>query len=117
MIFTGEFDKEELWQEGEERKSKLVFIGKNLDHDNLRKGFAACLADNSLTKRMKALRFAVGDKVKCKTGAGWEAGTVVKLMHRDRGMPPGVVAPYQVELNSGDLIYAPADSDDLIRKA
>jgi len=38
-------------------------------------------------------------------------------MYRDDGMPPGMVAPYQVKLDSGDLIYAPEDSDELIRKA
>ena len=34
MIFNGDFD--ECWAEGEQRQSKLVFIGKNLDHDELK---------------------------------------------------------------------------------
>ena len=33
MIFKGNFDVE--WEENEERLSKLVFIGKNLNHDEL----------------------------------------------------------------------------------
>ena len=42
---------------------------------------------------------------------------VVALMYREDFMPPGMVAPYQIKLDKGDLIYAPADEDDIIRKA
>ena len=38
-------------------------------------------------------------------------------MYRDEYMPPGMVAPYQVQIDGGNLIYAPADTDDLVRKA
>ena len=115
MIFNGDFT--EAWLPGEERTSKLVFIGKNLDHDALKAAFAACLITAEMKeKKLKSLRFAIGDKVQCKTGAGWSKGTVVQLMWRGPGMPPGMVAPYQVELESGDLIYAPHDDDQLIRK-
>jgi len=31
------------WKNGEQRSSKLVFIGRNLDGDNLRRGFKDCL--------------------------------------------------------------------------
>lgn len=41
MIFDGQFD--EKWKKGEERVNKLVFIGKNLDNEELRRGFSACL--------------------------------------------------------------------------
>jgi len=68
-------------------------------------------------KKLKALRFGIGDKVKCNTGGGWVAGEVVKLMYREDDMPPGMVAPYQVQLDGGNLIYAPADEDTLIKKA
>jgi G3E family GTPase len=117
MIFSGDFDEE--WSKEEKRESKLVFIGKNLDHDELKTAFAAC-ADSveARDKKLKSLRFAVGDKVKCKTGGDtWSPGTVASLMYREEGMPPGVVAPYQVKLDSGELIFAPADTDELIRKA
>lgn len=30
------------WKEGEKRTSKLVFIGRKLDAEQLRRGFAAC---------------------------------------------------------------------------
>ena len=115
MIFNGDFT--EAWLPGEERTSKLVFIGKNLDHAALKAAFAACLITPEMKeKKLKSLRFGIGDKVQCKTGAGWSKGTVVQLMWRGPGMPPGMVAPYQVELESGDLIYAPHDDDQLIRK-
>ena len=31
------------WKAGEKRSSKLVFIGRNLDGDNLKRGFEDCL--------------------------------------------------------------------------
>ena len=41
MIFDGDFD--EPWAFGEPRSNKLVFIGKNLDKDDLGASFTACL--------------------------------------------------------------------------
>ena len=67
-------------------------------------------------KRLRALRFQIGDKVQCKTGEDYENGTVVALMYRNDNMPPGIIAPYQVKLDGSDvLIYAPVDDDRLIR--
>ena len=58
MIFTGEFDS--AWAEGEERVSKLVFIGKNLDHEELKSDFAACLySEERAQQRVDSLRFQV----------------------------------------------------------
>lgn len=116
MIFNGNFTEE--WEADESRENKLVFIGKNLVAAELRAAFEACLAtDEVIAKKTKMLRFAVGDKVECKTGVNsWSAGEVVTLMYRDDGMPPGMVAPYQVHLADGDLIYAPADEEELILK-
>ena len=117
MIFNGNFEDEE-WAEGEPRVSKLVFIGKNLDHAELQREFLACLSTpEAREKRLKALRFAIGDKVKCNLGSSWGAGKVVALMYREDTMPPGMVAPYQVELDSGDVIFAPSDDDSVVRKA
>merc|ERR1712118_94958 len=76
MIFNGNF--EDPWEPDEVRESKLVFIGKNLDHEALRAAFIACVSTpESQEKKLKALRFAVGDKVKCNTGGGWAPGEVV----------------------------------------
>ena len=57
--------------------------------------------------------------MECKTGKKeWSAGEVVALMfHDDESMPPGKVVPYQVKLDSGDLVYAPTDKDAIIRNA
>jgi len=111
MIFNGDFDEE--WEPGEERVSKLVFIGKNLDHEELKKGFAACKFDEGAAKE---LRFGVGSRVQCRTNDGWKAGEVVKVLYREQGMPEGFVAPYQVKLDAGQLIYVPKDINELCRK-
>jgi G3E family GTPase len=118
MIFNGNFEDDEVWGPDEERESKLVFIGKNLDKEALKKGFEKCAMTPELEEEKKTkLRFALGDAVECRTSAGWSKGKVVALMYRDEFMPEGVIAPYQVQLDAGDLIYAPADDNQLIRKA
>ena len=62
MVFNGDFM--EPWAEGEKRMSKLVFIGKNLDAAALRARFNACLATpENLERKLKSLRFAVGEEV------------------------------------------------------
>lgn len=43
MMMDGGFTA--VWGEKEQRYSRFVFIGRNLDHDKLRAGFAACVAD------------------------------------------------------------------------
>merc|ERR1711871_606289 len=112
MIFNGDFDGQ--WEEGEEKMSNLVFIGKNLDHDKLRNGFTACAySEEKQAAKLAALRFKVGQEVECNTANGWAAGKVVQLMFRGDYMDPGMVAPYQVQLTDGTLIYAPMDSDQL----
>jgi len=117
MIFNGNFM--EPWTPDETRSSKLVFIGKNLDEAELRAKFNECLyTAESEAKKKAALRFAIGDKVQCKTGATqWSTGEVVALMYRESFMSPGMIAPYQVKLDSGNMIYAPVDEDEVIRKA
>jgi len=116
MIFTGNFM--EPWEQDEPRESNLVFIGKNLVREELQAAFSACMSSpETKEKRIKQLRFTIGDKVKCNTGDVWSKGSIVALMYRDEFMPPGMVAPYQVKLDGGDLIYAPADEDEVIVKA
>jgi hypothetical protein len=62
------------------------------------------------------LRFDVGSRVLCRTGpTSWASGRVVQLRYREDAWPKGRVAPYQVALDDGDLIFAPADDDDIIR--
>ncbi len=42
MLFDGRPDRP--WKEGEERTNSLIFIGRNLDREELNEGFEACLA-------------------------------------------------------------------------
>jgi G3E family GTPase len=42
MILEGELQRE--WRDGEDRSSRMVFIGRNLDEAQLRAGFEACAA-------------------------------------------------------------------------
>jgi len=114
MLFNGTFTDQ--WKEGEERVCKMVFIGKNLDENELKNGFMACRNTPELeAKRRENLRFAIGTKVACRIKDGWAPGTVVATMYRDEYLPPGMLAPYQVKLDTGEYIYAPFDDDKVIR--
>mmetsp|Transcript_25916 Transcript_25916/g.67195 ORF Transcript_25916/g.67195 Transcript_25916/m.67195 type:complete len:429 (+) Transcript_25916:378-1664(+) len=116
MIYEGRFT--EQWGASEPRTCKLTFIGKNLDHDGLRSGFEDCLANEAnYDKLKKSFRFTIGDAVECNTGDGWVRGTVVDLLYREEGMHPSFLAPYQVKLDDGGLIYCPADQDTCVRRA
>ncbi|MBD0417866.1 GTP-binding protein [Streptomyces sp. TRM S81-3] len=42
MLLVGEFGR--AWRESEPRRNRLVFIGRNLDRDELERGFTGCLA-------------------------------------------------------------------------
>jgi G3E family GTPase len=42
MILDG--DVQRPWASGEPRRSRIVFIGRNLKEDELRNGFLACAA-------------------------------------------------------------------------
>ena len=43
---------------------------------------------------------------------------MVALMYREEGMPPGVIAPYQVKLDeNGMLIFCPRDDEGAIKAA
>ena len=59
------------------------------------------------------LRFHVGDRVECRVSSGWQHGTVVRLWFAEPGW--GYFPPYQVQLDSGKLIFARADKDVQIR--
>ena len=115
MIFTGAFDAR--WGEGEQRVSKLVFIGKNLDHADLRRGFAACLySEERAQQRLESLRFQVGDEVECNFAGGWRKGKVLQRMFRAKmqgGL--GTVAPYMVRLENGPRMLVPTDAEEFVR--
>ena len=61
------------------------------------------------------LRFPIHQKVDCKIGPNnneWETGIVIKLWYEE---PRGVWNPYQIQLDNGSVIYAPADNDRVVR--
>ena len=61
-------------------------------------------------------RFAIGTRVECCVESGWAGGVVVAHNYRESAWPPGKSMPYQVRLDDGRLISAPADDDRVIRK-
>jgi hypothetical protein len=65
------------------------------------------------------LRFQVGDRVQCRVGPhpvkGWADGRITQLNYRQVDWPPNMVAPYQIALQDGRLIFAPQDMDQVIR--
>ena len=117
MLFCGDFTEE--WGPNEKRESKLIFIGKNLNHEQLKKDFAACVVTpEMIVQDIQKLRFAVGDRVEANAEeGGWRPGKIVELMYHGDFMPPGFVAPYQIELDDGTLIFAPADDNLCVRAA
>ena len=116
MLFSGDFT--DAWGADEERVCKLVFIGKNLDAEDIKQSFQKCLTNPEKERQYRqALRFMVGDAVECAVANRWEPGVVVAHMYRDEYMPPGLIAPYQVKLDNGTVVYAPVDDPCYIREA
>lgn len=101
MIFSGGFDEQKWKIPEDERESRFVFIGKNLDHELLREGFMACRVTENL-------RFDVGQTVEANVGT-FQKGTIVK--HWDEGNA------YRIELLNGDKVnvWAPIDIDAYVR--
>lgn len=98
MLFSGGFQEEFKWKEGETRSCRFVFIGKNLDRADLEENFMAC--------KVTEPRFNVGDVVEANIGT-WSGGKIVKLW--DEGNP------YRIQLENGDQVWAPDDTDNFIR--
>ena len=97
MIFAGEFTTN--WKPTEERMSRFVFIGRNLNKAELEAGFVAC--------RASELRFPIGRWVECKSKQGWVKGTVVNLWENGD--------PYTVKLINGAQVCVQTDDDTIIR--
>lgn len=100
MLFDGDFTT--AWGPNETPETRFVFIGKNLDREQLTSGFLAC--------RVTALRFHVGDRVLARVDTGFEPGRIIKRW--DQGNP------YRIRLDrTGDEVWGPLDTDELVRKA
>ena len=64
-----------------------------------------------------SLRFAVGARVYCSyIGGRWAPGRVVTLHYHEDDFDPGYFVPYQVQLDNGECVFAPEDSDTYIRE-
>jgi G3E family GTPase len=101
MLFGGDFSRDiGLWKEGETRECRFVFIGKDLDHEELQQGLMECKAEK--------LRFNVGDTVYANVGEFAE-GRILKTW--DQGNP------YRVEIQNDDKsnVWVPIDNDDYVR--
>ncbi len=101
MLFTGDYSDEVAeWEDGEDRVCRFVFIGRNLDHKMLEKGFLDCQAED--------LRFKVGDIVLANIG-GYAKAKILKCW--DKGNP------YRVEIQNDEAknFHVPIDSDKFIR--
>jgi len=112
-----------------DRRQELVFIGTKLDVTAISAALEACLCtdDEMSAYRSKwadayadppPIRFEVGARVECNGGDdGWSRGTVVAHHYREPEWPLEAWAPYQIRLDGGFLIFAPADDDRCIRDA
>lgn len=69
--------------------------------------------------RRPTWRFEIGARVSCRIGpnpvTGWASGRVVALNYSEANWPPGSYVPYQIWLHDGRLIFAPQDTDEVIR--
>ena len=103
MLFGGDFSRDiGLWKDGETRECRFVFIGRDLDHEDLEKGLLECKAEE--------LRFNVGDTVYANLGhSDFSEGIVLKCW--DEGNP------YRVEIQNEEKsnVWVPIDNDDYVR--
>ena len=103
VLYDGDFTEE--WKEGELRESKFVFIGRNIDREDLTSKFMACTA-------VVDLRFVIGTKVYARRRGGntlssFDKGTIIKQW--DEGNP------YRILLDDGTEVWAPVDEDEFVR--
>lgn len=97
MLWQGTFTTP--WKEGEKRINKMVFIGRNLNVEELQLAFHECRAETSL-------RFPIDAPVLANVGS-WKAGKILK--HWDEGNC------YRIRLNDGTEVWGPIDDDQFVR--
>lgn len=105
MLFDGKFSDDHLWTENEVRENRFIFIGKNLDRQELETKFRSCIDNPNAV-----LRFPVGTKVEANCEEGWVLGTIAA--QREDGNA------YRIKLkNSPMSVFAPDDDDMFVRAA
>ena len=103
MLFGGDFSNEiGLWKDGDDRECRFVFIGRDLDHQELEAGLLECKAEE--------LRFGVGDIVYANIGE-FTKGKILKCW--DQGNP------YLVEIKNDERtnVWVPIDNDNYVLPA
>jgi hypothetical protein len=71
---------------------------------------------NDNVPEFPSVRFQVGTRVECRVGPDeWALGTIVLVWYREPHWPTHSWAPYQIKLDDGRFIFAPADMDQVIR--
>jgi len=103
MLFGGDFSHEiGLWKDGDDRECRFVFIGRDLDHQELEAGLLECKAEE--------LRFGVGDIVYANIGE-FTKGKILKCW--DQGNP------YRVEIQNDERtnVWVPIDNDNYVLPA
>ncbi len=103
MLFGGDFSHEiGLWKDGDDRECRFVFIGRDLDHQELEAGLLECKAEE--------LRFEVGDIVYANIGE-FTKGKILKCW--DQGNP------YRVEIQNDERtnVWVPIDNDNYVLPA
>lgn len=115
-----------VWEEGGRGVFALPYSPEEFDEEEIKDVFP----DHETLSAWKAgkrvswppkppLRFDIGDRVDCRVGPhpvkGWAPGRVIRLKYSEPNWPPNMVAPYQIALHDGRLIFAPQDSDLVIR--
>ena len=103
MLFGGDFSHEiGLWKDGDDRECRFVFIGRDLDHEELEAGLLECKAED--------LRFEVGDIVYANIGE-FTKGKILKCW--DQGNP------YRVEIQNDERtnVWVPIDNDNYVLPA
>mmetsp|Transcript_32528 Transcript_32528/g.68395 ORF Transcript_32528/g.68395 Transcript_32528/m.68395 type:complete len:557 (-) Transcript_32528:149-1819(-) len=72
------------------------------------------VASEEMTQK---LRFKVGDRVDCRYVDGWKSGTVIKTWYSQGSFDNDHAVPYQIQIDTGNYIFAPADSDECVKKS
>ena len=99
MLFGGDYSEDFIWKDGEKRECRFVFIGRDLNHEDLQAGLMECKAEK--------LRFKEGDIVLANIGEFTE-GKILKCW--DQGNP------YRVEIQNQERtnVWVPIDNDQFV---